>query len=324
MKKRRLSWIITLALALIVLTFPADVSAHPGRTDSSGGHTNSSTGEYHYHHGYSEHNHYDMDGDGDIDCPYDFDDQTGASGDGSPNSNANNHSKSNYVAPTTTAASKLPVSNEREEGARTMPIWVYFLLAGQAVLIMCLWLSNTWKKSEIDNLEARIILQEQSHIKEISDRFSAVGELESLHKQIIISKQEQAEIHSLLLKEAKELEETRLMRCRIKGAPMDIVFAKNGLPIYWKPNMHKPYGDYTVYVNRTTGIYHVDRLCSSCRAVEDHIFNVVGHTRPCKKCADGFYSFSSVPDWFAAEKAALETKNSAVPPDDPNIKVNYR
>lgn len=50
------------------------VYAHPGRTDSSGGHTNNSTGEYHFHHGYSAHDHYDMDGDGIIDCPYNFHD----------------------------------------------------------------------------------------------------------------------------------------------------------------------------------------------------------------------------------------------------------
>lgn len=58
--------------SLLVVT----VFAHPGRTDSKGGHTNHSTGEYHYHHGYSAHDHYDMDGDGNVDCPYDFDDKT--------------------------------------------------------------------------------------------------------------------------------------------------------------------------------------------------------------------------------------------------------
>lgn len=31
--------------------------AHRGRTDSSGGHYDTSTGEYHYHHGYSAHQH---------------------------------------------------------------------------------------------------------------------------------------------------------------------------------------------------------------------------------------------------------------------------
>lgn len=52
------------------------VTAHSGRTDSSGGHYNHSTGEYHYHHGESAHDHYDMDGDGKKDCPYNFDSKT--------------------------------------------------------------------------------------------------------------------------------------------------------------------------------------------------------------------------------------------------------
>lgn len=60
----------------VVAYFPVCVSAHPGRTDSKGGHTNHSTGEYHYHHGYPAHDHYDMDGDGTVDCPYDFADKT--------------------------------------------------------------------------------------------------------------------------------------------------------------------------------------------------------------------------------------------------------
>ena len=56
---------ITLLLSLSVVAY-----AHPGRTDSNGGHTDHSTGEYHYHHGQPAHQHYDIDGDGDLDCPY--------------------------------------------------------------------------------------------------------------------------------------------------------------------------------------------------------------------------------------------------------------
>jgi hypothetical protein len=56
------------------------VSAHPGRTDSNGGHFDHGSGGYHYHHGYSAHQHSDMDGDGNLDCPYSFDDKTGSSG----------------------------------------------------------------------------------------------------------------------------------------------------------------------------------------------------------------------------------------------------
>lgn len=72
MKKRKLYFI----LPILLLSMLLPVSAHPGRTDSSGGHTDKSTGEYHYHHGYPAHQHTDLDGDGDRDCPYDFDDQT--------------------------------------------------------------------------------------------------------------------------------------------------------------------------------------------------------------------------------------------------------
>jgi hypothetical protein len=67
-----------LCLLLFAILFSkSSVSyAHPGRTDENGGHTDSSTGEYHYHHGYPAHDHYDIDGDGDIDCPYNFDNKT--------------------------------------------------------------------------------------------------------------------------------------------------------------------------------------------------------------------------------------------------------
>lgn len=65
-------FIVALCISLLAIV----VSAHPGRTDSNGGHYDHSTGEYHYHHGYPAHDHYDMDGDGDIDCPYKFKDKT--------------------------------------------------------------------------------------------------------------------------------------------------------------------------------------------------------------------------------------------------------
>lgn len=74
---RKLKSLRYLPILLVIPSLLLVAFAHPGRTDSNGGHTNHSTGEYHYHHGYSAHDHYDMDGDGDIDCPYDFDDKTG-------------------------------------------------------------------------------------------------------------------------------------------------------------------------------------------------------------------------------------------------------
>ena len=83
--------------ALIFQLLVIVVSAHSGRTDSSGGHYDHSSGEYHYHHGYSAHQHYDMDGDGDRDCPYTFDDKTNhnSSSNSSNNKTDNNSSESN-------------------------------------------------------------------------------------------------------------------------------------------------------------------------------------------------------------------------------------
>lgn len=46
---------VSLLFVFLALTLPA--LAHPGRTDSKGGHKNSSTGEYHYHHGEPAHQH---------------------------------------------------------------------------------------------------------------------------------------------------------------------------------------------------------------------------------------------------------------------------
>lgn len=79
--------------ALLLTSF---ASAHPGRTDASGGHWDNSTGEYHYHHGYPAHQHTNGV------CPYDYDDQTGAS----------SGSSSEYVSPTITSdAEELSVSD---------------------------------------------------------------------------------------------------------------------------------------------------------------------------------------------------------------------
>ena len=47
--------IFLLLFCMLLSTIVA--SAHSGGTDSSGGHTNHSTGEYHYHHGYPAHQH---------------------------------------------------------------------------------------------------------------------------------------------------------------------------------------------------------------------------------------------------------------------------
>lgn len=57
---KKIVLLFVLFISIVSISF-----AHSGRTDSSGGHYNRSTGEYHYHHGYSSHQH-----NADGSCPY--------------------------------------------------------------------------------------------------------------------------------------------------------------------------------------------------------------------------------------------------------------
>lgn len=59
--------LILMSIVVIILGSCVAVFAHPGKTDSDGGHFDRSTGEYHYHHGYPAHQHENGT------CPYDFD-----------------------------------------------------------------------------------------------------------------------------------------------------------------------------------------------------------------------------------------------------------
>ena len=96
---------LLLPFAAVVLMFLLSISAfaHPGRTDSQGGHRDSSTGTYHYHHGYSAHQHPNGV------CPYDFDDKTNTSPSSSGSSNkttASNSSKNSSPKKETTSTIK--------------------------------------------------------------------------------------------------------------------------------------------------------------------------------------------------------------------------
>lgn len=65
------------------------------------------------------------------------------------------------------------------------------------------------------------------------------------------------------------------------------------------------FGQYTVYFNERTGIYHVDRYCAPHLVTETHLFKIIDHARPCKKCAEGFFPFSTVPDWYTEDPSQL-------------------
>lgn len=147
-------FIITSALLLIfgLISFAAlGVSAHPGRTDSNGGHTDRDTGEYHYHHGYPAHDHYDMDGDGYLDCPYNFEDIT-------------NRSDKNNTVISTETNNNAPTSVQDKE-VKKMSTWGYWVIAGLCCAIVVLIFII---KSKNDQISMQILRFRNSLIEEDS------------------------------------------------------------------------------------------------------------------------------------------------------------
>lgn len=103
-------------LLLFVALFLTPVYAHPGKTDSDGGHYDHSTGEYHYHHGYPAHQHTDGI------CPYDYRDNTSKGSHSSSGSTAHTQNPSKPATAGTkskTSASQNTVSTPGDKQMAT-------------------------------------------------------------------------------------------------------------------------------------------------------------------------------------------------------------
>lgn len=155
---------ITLSVALCILLLPIVASAHAGRTDSSGGHRDKSTGEYHYHHGYPAHNHYDMDGDGIRDCPYDFADKTNhnnSSNNSSNSSNKTNNSTSISENKTEKAKNKITFGKVVEVVLLSillslMTLHLLYIVLGVISIIIVWFAEKCFKVSIEESIQKRI------------------------------------------------------------------------------------------------------------------------------------------------------------------------
>ena len=269
---------ILFIIILIILLTPIAVIAHSGKTDSNGGHTNHSTGEYHYHHGYSAHDHWDMDDDGDLDCPYNFVDKTGSSsgaGYGSVHSSSlykegydkgyedgklDGHQDGYAQAKETLQAEyKNMVNREQIPTA----IGTLLLCVVIAVPVTCALLN---RRSE----------QERSRYNE---------ELQKAKENWIKNN------NSLILQ-------------RITPGAKECVHLPDGVhldlkctPIKGTATAERPYGNFTAYISAKGTKYHYRKGC--CGAV--HPIHVLGRSRdltPCSICI-GRDVYESIPEWYS-------------------------
>lgn len=151
------------------------------------------------------------------------------------------------------------------------------------------------EKEELSSIRSDIMFKREALSNISSQADEKTAEVASLSKQISI--------------EQKKIEHARLLCVRFRQAPLDVSFAPNGMPVYWKPNSRKPYGDYTVYYTPKSKIYHTDWMCAADNSLRRHIFEVIGIARPCKRCATGFFPFDTVPDWYARNLGDLEPED---------------
>ncbi len=108
---------------ILLLSLPA--AAHPGRTDSNGGHTDHSTGEYHYHHGKPAHQHIDGQ------CPYDFDETPYYNKSSSSSSVPKSETKTYYASAIKAqreAAEKEARQNNDKKALKIVFVVIYFLI----------------------------------------------------------------------------------------------------------------------------------------------------------------------------------------------------
>lgn len=316
--------IAALLLACFLLA-ALQVFAHPGGTNEDGGHYVGGTSEYHYHHGYPAHDHYDMDGDGDKDCPYDFDDKTGRN---SGNSTTSSYSSS-YTTPAkpTPSPTVKPTTPAAPESPDSAPVWP-FVMSGFFFLVMIgLVIANnatqkTIERQENENREEVEYLRktyqesldriEKEHAETlrktkefymslVKQKKASEEELACSRKELAIAGKKLSEIQTQIHRGKQEIYRLQLLRRRLEAAPEDVLLPENGLPIWWKKDGDRPYGDYTVYVSQGTKIFHTDKYCASFLSTRTHVFQAISYARPCKKCAENFFDFKEVPEWYAPQ-----------------------
>ena len=156
--KNKLRFLGTAIVFAIILSTIA--LAHPGRTDSNGGHYDHNSGEYHYHHGYEAHQHT-----GGV-CPFDFDDRTGWN--------------SGSSSASTSDDSFISSLNDTQETERKSS-WLIEFLMTLTVLLICIagfwiialfcqliqWLKGRKKRKEW-NVKRSALLVEYGHISKYS------------------------------------------------------------------------------------------------------------------------------------------------------------
>ena len=323
MKKIKYAFIITISF-IIAFVLPLVAYAHPGKTDSSGGHIDNSTGEYHYHHGYPAHSHYDMDCDGDIDCPYDFDDQTGTNSGGPASDNASSTRFSSSYTDNAEVRTKTVTKTVTKE-VPYIPTWIYWVMGILGVVCIILMVNIHWKNDELRGWETRYRSVNNDHEKKVSEIkqtcSAKIEQNKKIHEQDLIEYKSQLSQCRTSIAELSEenasLKNKYLLTVNALGKsqgdssivhtieglefPKGVYLINGTTPVKGRILDRKPYGEYTVYVAERGKCYHADCYCGSGLYNAKHIFEVLEKKVPCRKCV--YSPPKEIPEWYKKLKS---------------------
>lgn len=77
-----------------------------------------------------------------------------------------------------------------------------------------------------------------------------------------------------------------------------ISLSVDNLPIYHNSDPRRPYGDLTAYVNKQSGIYHMDYCCAPYVCEPQNYFEARKKYTPCKKCGRKTIWADTTPNWL--------------------------
>ncbi len=270
MKKRLLCAICCLLCVVVAY-------AHPGRTDSNGGHYNRSTGEYHYHHGYPAHQHT-----GGV-CPYDHDDRTGWNSGTSGGSSASNVTRTE------------PQNADTDHGFQISPALVIslFLLLGifvffnraRSLFRNCVFVFSGRSREEAAKLRAEL-----NGIKTDYQRLTNFPMDDILRTELDEIKADYQRLANINVDDLRR-------SCHV---PADSYLSASDLLPYTNDDIG-PFGRYTVWLNHKGDIYHDPgcRYFSADRPI--NAINLPWNAQPCRKC------HPALPDttWVAPYRSVL-------------------
>lgn len=259
--------------ACLVILMATTIRSHSGRTDSSGGHWDSSTGEYHYHHGYTAHDHYDMDGDGDIDCPYDFvvqESNSGVSSGSSSTSTIVSEPKQTEDDPVDEVPDQTPAVTEEPKPDRTFSRRQkreIIILVGILMLIVIIPICFYKRESRIQ--EERRIAEQKRIEKEVTDRINLRRQrsTQSIFMNMLRSEYNSlCTLQSLLIEKRKSAVHTPEELVQI---PENTLMDSEGYP--FEADVPKGNADRYTFSLSDTGVYHK----FSCRYASSQKTNAV-------------------------------------------------